>query len=116
MHRTPVLIGLLLAAAGCTRAPVACTRELMIQVTPDQQTVRVGESFLARAEGVSCGGRERAPYPVGWRTLEREIVSIDHETGRITGLAPGVARVTAHEPTVSADWAYDTIHVTVQPR
>ena len=117
MYSRILLIAPLLAA-GCAPAPapVECTLEFSVQVTPDEQTIRVGESFVARAEAVTCGGRHRAPHAVGWRTMERQIVSIDQESGRITGLAPGIARVTAHEPTVSADWAYDTVRVTVRPR
>jgi uncharacterized protein YjdB len=105
----------LAGASGCRTPFTACTLELRVEVSPAEKTIRVGESFQARAEGVSCGGRDRSPYAVDWRTADTGVVSVDATTGRVTGLAPGTATVTAHEPTVSADWSLGSVRVTVQP-
>jgi hypothetical protein len=114
--------GLVAALAACSLArcgvlPTACTQELRVEVVPAEKTIRVGESFQATAEGVSCGGRQRFAYdrPLAWRTADASIVQVDSETGTITGLAPGTATVTAHEPTVSADWSYGSVQVAVRP-
>ena len=113
---------LIAALAACSLArcgvlPTACTQELRVEVVPSEKTIRVGESFQAKAEGVSCGGRQRFAYeqPLAWRTADGSIVRVDSETGTITGLAPGTATVTAHEPTVSANWSYGSVQVTVRP-
>ncbi len=117
LHRLLALPVLALGLSGCgSFLPTACTDELGIEIEPEQRTIRVGETLQARAFGVTCGGKKRSPYEVAWRTTNTGIVSVDGETGVITGLAPGTAAVTAHEPTVSADWAYGTVTVQVIPR
>jgi hypothetical protein len=50
---------------------------------------------------------------VAWRTASPGVVGVDGATGVITGLAPGTAAVTAHEPTVSADWSWGSVSVQV---
>jgi uncharacterized protein YjdB len=108
---------LALGLAGCGGIlPTACTDELGIEVEPEQRTIRVGETVQARAFGVTCGGRKRSPYTVAWRTANAGIVSVDPQSGVITGLAPGTATVTAHEPEVSADWDVGRVAVQVVPQ
>jgi uncharacterized protein YjdB len=116
-HRLLAASALALGLAGCgSFLPTACTDELGIQVEPERRTIRVGDTVQARAFGVTCGGREREPYTVAWRTANAGVVSVDGETGVITGLAPGTATVTAHEPEVSADWDVGSVSVEVVPR
>jgi uncharacterized protein YjdB len=115
VHRLLAASVLALGLAGCSGFPIACTDELGIEVEPAEKTIRVGETLQARAFGVTCGGREREPYTVAWRTGSPGIVRVDGETGVITGLAPGTATVTAHEPEVSADWNVGSVSVRVVP-
>ena len=117
VHRLLAASALALGLAGCGGfLPTACTDELGIVVEPGETTIRVGETARARAFGVTCGGKKREPYTVLWRTASTGVVSVDGETGVITGVAPGTAAVTAHEPTVSADWSLGSVSVRVVPR
>ena len=116
-HRLLAVSALALGLSGCGGIiPTACTDELGIVIEPAQRTIRVGETVQARALGVTCGGKKSSPYEVAWRTASTGIVSVDGTTGVITGLAPGTAALTAHEPTVSADWSYGSVTVQVIPR
>lgn len=118
MQSKPIIPTLLLALAltGCSRTtfePV-CLGDFAVEVTPTERTIQVGQSFTAAATAVTCGGRRREPYTAAWRTTRRDVVEVE-QNGRITGLRPGVAEVTVHDPTVSADWAWTRLTVTVVP-
>lgn len=116
IHRLLAASVLALGLAGCSGFPFACTDELGIALEPAETTIRVGETVRARALGVTCGGRKSEPYTVAWRTGSPDIVSVDGETGVITGLAPGTGTVVAKEPGVSSDLALGHVTVRVVPR
>ena len=104
-----------LSLAGCNHIPSACTLELRVEVTPEEKTIAVGESFQAQATGVSCGGKQRFPFEqVTWTTGDTNVIALNATTGQITGLAPGTATVTAVEPGVTAPHGIGTVHVTVR--
>ena len=113
---TAAIAALTLAGAGGCRLPTtACTMELRVDVSPDQKTIRVGDAFQAKAEGVSCGGRQRFPYEnVTWGTADTGVVQVDAATGRVTAIAAGAATVTAHDP-ANPQFPLGTVSVTVQP-
>ncbi|HEX6746471.1 MAG TPA: Ig-like domain-containing protein [Longimicrobium sp.] len=113
---TAALAALALAGAGGCRLPTtACTMELRVDISPAQKSIHVGDSFQAKAEGVSCGGRDRFPYEgVTWSTSDTGVIQLDAATGRITGLAAGSATVTAHDP-ANPQFPLGTVSVTVQP-
>jgi hypothetical protein len=116
LHHLLAASVLALGLAGCGVFPTACTDELGIALEPAETTIRVGETVRARALGVTCGGREREPYKATWQTGNPDIVSVDGETGVITGLAPGTGIVTAHEPDVASDFVLGLVTVRVVPR
>lgn len=103
-----------LAAAGCNTPTEVCTMEEVVAITPAEKTIRVGQSFQAKAESITCSGRDHSPYTVTWQTADAAIIHLDPATGRITGIAPGAATVTAQEPS-DPPWTIAIIHVTVKP-
>jgi hypothetical protein len=92
------LIGSVVCVAlftGCGCADVALN-----QVTPNQQTLRVGESVTLTYEtGGACMVNNRATdvdlhsVPTVWHTADTLVVAVDSLTGRVTGRAPGAAWV-----------------------
>jgi hypothetical protein len=119
-RRLPRFVAALAAAvvvattAGCN-LPTACTSELGMIVQPGQQTLVVGQSFRAEAIGTSCGGRQRWTQPVFWETPDTAVVSVERETGRITGRAVGSAVVTAYERNDRNGPRWGEVRVTVVP-
>jgi uncharacterized protein YjdB len=86
-----------------TTTQVACNECQLVTAaevrpTTETHTIGVGQSFTAEYwEGTVClnGNRRNitTPVDVRWWTGEPNIVEVDAVTGRITGLAPGTARV-----------------------
>jgi hypothetical protein len=79
-------------------APVDCTTELGIEISPAERQLRVGQEFTARATGISCGGRQRFPYDAEWVSTDTAVVEVDARTGSARGVAPGTAFLHAHDP------------------
>lgn len=82
----PFLVALVAACARGTEE--ACTAELGIYLAPPDTTVRVGDSYQARAGLTSCGGRQREPDIFTWTPANPAIARVD-STGRVTAVAPG---------------------------
>ena len=86
-----MLVALVLSAQGCGDcAGVGVTR-----LSPSEQTIHVGQSFVANyEEGGSCLNMF-APVAnrVTWSSAETTIVAVDSLTGQITGKRVGDALV-----------------------
>jgi hypothetical protein len=78
-------------------APVDCTTELGIEISPREQRLRVGHEFTARATGITCGGRRRFAYDVAWVSTDTAVVRVDERSGTARGVAPGTAFLHAHD-------------------
>jgi len=84
----------LLGAVG-TQACGDCAGVGLSRLGPTEQTIHVGESFVAfYEEGGSCH-EAFAPVPnrVTWSSAETRIVSVDSLTGKVTGKQIGDALV-----------------------
>ena len=112
----------LLAAAGCGADDEACAGLVVSELRPGSEyTIRVGETFTAEYRvGDTCYGH---PMPdlgrarVHWVTADSAVVRVDSVSGRVRGLARGVALVWARFPDVPADDPYQraaAIRVQVQ--
>lgn len=112
MKHAILLTAQVVAMSACNGHPTTCS-EPGVEVVPAERTLAVGASFTPTATLVACSG-DRSPYAAAWRTVDKEVVEVDPVTGLVTGLAPGVAVITAHDPTVSANWAWGEVRVTVQ--
>jgi hypothetical protein len=79
---------------------VACTAELMIQLSETARTIAVGERFTPWVRLYGCGGRKRVTDTFTWRAEDPRVVAVDAVRGTVTGLAPGrtlvAVRRTAH--------------------
>ena len=67
---------------------VECTAELRVHIFPRDTVIRIGESFVARAELASCGGLVRLDDVPTWRARDPTVVRVDSVTGQTVGLAP----------------------------
>jgi hypothetical protein len=84
----------ILGAVG-TQACGDCAGVGLSRLSPTEQTIHVGESFVALyEEGGSCH-ETFAPVPnrVSWSSAETRIVSVDSLTGKVTGKQIGDALV-----------------------
>ncbi|HEV7586885.1 MAG TPA: hypothetical protein VGO40_02050 [Longimicrobium sp.] len=68
---------------------VECTTELRVHTFPRDTVIRVGESFVARADLASCGGFVRLDDVLTWRARDAAVVRVDSVSGRTVGFAPG---------------------------
>ena len=102
---------------GCeVLSPLAvCTDELTVEIRPSSRTIRVGQGFTAQAIGISCGGRERKPLAVEWRSTDPAIARVDSGTGRVIAVAPGEARIGAHDHFGGQDMSWGSVRVRVYP-
>src|SRR3712207_5753290 len=99
--RQLVVAALCLGGAACTAdSDVACTAELVVQLSETERTVAVGERFTPWVRLYGCGGRERTTDAITWRAEDPRIGAVDAGRGTVTGLAPGrtliAARGAAH--------------------
>jgi hypothetical protein len=82
---------LLIGVSGCGD----CAGVGLSRLSPTEQTIAVGQSFVASyEEGGSCTNTF-APVPnrAKWHTAETSIVEVDSITGRVTGKRVGDALV-----------------------
>ena len=63
-----------------------------IQITPQQETLRVGDVRQFRARVLDASGNELRDRRVSWSSSNTGVVSVDGD-GRATALVPGEARV-----------------------
>ena len=105
-----IIAGLL---TGCRESLVCAGIGVPDRITPLDTSIAVGTSFTATVEtGGFCapGDVSDARYtkaPVTWRTADSLVIAVNANTGRVTGLRPGDAHVTAAER--SAD-VYVRVH------
>ena len=76
-------------------------RVTRVEVTPDSITVTVGETGTLHAKALDRFGHE-VQRPVSWSSSKPDVVSVDGG-GRVTALAPGIAKVTATVGDVAGD-------------
>ncbi len=85
-----LLAGLLVSSCATSNNVVeACTQELGMQFIPRDTTLVVGESFKARVQLLSCGGRRRLSDDVVWKVEDERVATVDSVSGRVTAVAPG---------------------------
>ena len=88
---------LLLAAVlgtGCdVLGPSVCPADLRWSVSPREADLTVGESVIARAEALGCGGTERLEEEMRWTSTDPTVATVNEVTGRITARGAGNARV-----------------------
>jgi hypothetical protein len=65
-----------------------------VEITPERAEVEVTETTRLVARALDGAGRSIDGAPVRWIASTPELVSVDQE-GRVTGLNPGMARITA---------------------
>lgn len=106
----PLLLSITVLTSCNLFGPFACTDELGVEVRPRERTIRVGESFTAEAIGTSCGGRERFPYAVEWRSADTTIARVNAQSGQVTGVTVGATSIGAYEQ----NQAWGGVRVTVR--
>ncbi len=80
------LIALLLLIAACETG--VCHHGIMIEVEPSAVTLAIGESVTPSATIDSCPDGVR-PLVLLWTPEDSTVVSVDAESGTITGLTVG---------------------------
>jgi hypothetical protein len=113
--RLLLLLVPLLLLGGCGFLDPVCPADFGVEVVPREQTLREGESFSVRAFALTCGGRNRAPYPAAWTSSDDGVARVD-PTGRVTAVAPGTTDVVATEPGLPPGAGWGSVRVTVIPR
>ena len=92
------LLGMSLALmiAACEQgpgAPIACTRELGISLTPRDTAVAVGSAFTPAIVLYSCGGRVRFADVYTWTSDDPSVARVHSETGRVAAIGAGETRI-----------------------
>src|ERR1035437_905276 len=92
---------------------VACTAELPPVLTPQTQTLAVGESFTPSVTLLTCGGHITRTDTYHWTASDSTIVRVDSLSGTTTGLRPGQAGVFVRSASTGS--LYGVVSVTVTP-
>jgi len=92
---------------------VNCTAELVPIVTPQAQTLAVGQSFTPSVKLLTCGGHVTETDTYHWSASDSTIVRVDSLSGTTTGLRPGQANVFVRS--ASNGSLYGFVSVTVTP-
>ncbi len=93
-HRLPLSvfrtggIALILTLGACISAPCG-SDDLTTRTSPTERTIVVGESFVAHATILGCGGKKQLRDEITWSALDTTVIQVEEKTGKITGLAPG---------------------------
>lgn len=113
--RVFILSAAALLLSGCDLPlPVDCPADIGWEVSPQQRTVQVGQSFTAEAFVLSCGGRDRERASVVWRSSDPMVAQVDSVSGRVSGVAPGSTQVEARDPGGAPSF-WSPVQVTVLP-
>lgn len=101
-----------LTGLGACQLPFgACTDELRIEFSPRERSLGIGESFTPVFRLSSCGGQKKLSTSITWQSADPAIASVDPQSGRITGVAPGQTSVTG---TTDRYHVSQAVQVTVQ--
>jgi hypothetical protein len=92
---------------------VACTLELTPVVTPQTQTLAIGQSFTPSVKLLTCGGRITRTDTYHWTASDSTIIRVDSLSGTTTGVRPGQAGVFVRSATNGG--LYGVVSVTVTP-
>ena len=90
-----------------------CSVERRVYANPTSLVVEVGKTVQASASVKTCGGLEPLEDIIVWSTFSSLILSVDPQTGVITGKIPGTASVIA-TGSLYPQWPAQVI-VTVTP-
>lgn len=101
------LAGILLAAAGCSSLNGDSDSPVVIEVFPPSGSgisgqVEIGDTTQMSARALNQNG-DSVAATFTWRTPDTALVFIDATTGRVTGKAPGSARVQARAGSLISD-------------
>lgn len=75
---------------------VLCTAELRVEITPQAQTLTIGESFTPTVRLSGCGGRLTLNDTLRWSADDPTVIRVDSTTGLTTGLQAGRSSVYAY--------------------
>ncbi len=117
----PLLAVAVAGAIGCSDAIVqppeqtsaSPTATITLQITTPKSTMVVGEELVIQVIERDATGRQISGMPVVWTSQSPEIVQVTssgYPVGRVRGLSPGVASVSA-----TVDGKSQTIVLTVAP-
>src|SRR5690606_36458959 len=86
----------------CEEVDVTAVDPAEVVLEPVSETLRVGESRQFTAHVVDASGNELRGRTVSWSVSNTSVASVDAE-GRVTGVAPGEARVIAQVEGVTGE-------------
>jgi len=90
---TSLALGLSLALLGCSEPSAGCFPGVAVHFAPSDTTIHVGESYGASLQ-VSDFGCGHPSDRVTWQSSNPFVATVD-STGRVTGIAPGQATISA---------------------
>lgn len=90
------LLATSVSACGILGPGQECHTGIFYDVTPEEATLTVGESFQPVATVDSCPEGQRQLH-LQWRAEDSSIVDVDPESGETTGLNPGSTIVSGWE-------------------
>lgn len=97
-----VACALALGAAACSDASPVAGIPVRVEVTPVRDTVLVGSiSTRLVARAFNAQNDVISSAVIAWRSDQPFIAAVDSLTGAVTGVAPGVAAITARAGTVA---------------
>ena len=73
-----------------------CSTEKRVYANPSSLVVEVGKTVQGSASVKTCGGLEPLDDTIVWSTFTTTVLSVDPQTGVITGRIPGTGSVIAH--------------------
>ncbi len=95
--------------SGTAEVTVSPERATGIQLSPDPEEIQEGSTFILTAIPVSAKGKQLPDHPVQWTSSDPDIAEIG-ETGRVIGVAPGAAQITA-----TCDDAVASVRINITP-
>jgi hypothetical protein len=92
-YRALTLLGLRAVLSGCgLLESEECPSDLRWAYEPKQANVRVGESFVARAQAFGCAGTQELTVDMRWTSSDFNVAAVDERSGRV--VATGVGQAT----------------------
>ncbi|HET7586349.1 MAG TPA: Ig-like domain-containing protein [Gemmatimonadaceae bacterium] len=95
---------------GVATLTVAARVAASVTITPDADTIVVGQTTSFSATVKDAAGAVIADAPVIWTSNKQSVAPVDGATGLVTGVSPGTATITAKSGTAS-----DVATVVVDP-
>jgi hypothetical protein len=84
-----VVVGACFLLGACTLFPTGCDADLLIQMSPADTSIRVGDQFHVGVTLRGCHGQRPLSDVVLWTSDDSSVARVGAATGTVSGVRPG---------------------------